>query len=96
MNPYFFYRIYIFLIKNGGIKQIKRVHWSKNYSATQALKKMFLNEVIDPDHYSGESIYASRNLFQQLKFNIFSKHLMDMTEAFKSTGGVDNWSNEDK
>ena len=79
-----------------GSSKSNRVRWSKNCRAAQALKKMFLNQEIDPDHYSGESIYESRDLFQQFKFNIFLKHLRDMADAIKSAGGVDNWSDEGK
>ena len=70
-----------------GSRKSNWVRWSKNCTAAQALKKMFLNQEIDPDHYTGEGIYESRDLFQQLEFNIFSKHLRDMAEAIKSTGG---------
>ena len=70
--------------------------WTKNCRAAQALKKMFLGQEIDPDHYSGEAIYKSRDSFQQFEFNIFSKHLRDMAKAIKSASGVDNWSNECK
>ena len=62
----------------------------------KALKKMFLNQEIDPDQYSGKGIYNSRNLLQQFEFNIFSKHLREMDEAIKSVGGVDHWSDEGK
>ena len=73
-----------------------RVRWSKNCRSTQALKKMFLTQEIDPDHYSGESLYESRDLFQPFEFNIFLKHLRDMAETIKLTGGVDNWSEKGK
>ena len=79
-----------------GSSKANRMRWTKNCRAAQALKKMFLGQEIDPDHYSGEAIYESRDLFQQFEFNIFSKHLRDMAEAIKSAGGVDNWSNECK
>ena len=72
------------------------MRWTKNCKAAQALKKMFLSQEIESDHYSGEAIYESRDLFQQFKFNIFSKHLRDMAETIKSAGGVDNWSEEGK
>ena len=70
------------------------MRWSKNCRAAQALKKMFLNQQIDPDHYSGEGKYESSDLFQQFELNIFLNHLRDMAEAMKSASGVDNWSGE--
>ena len=79
-----------------GSSKSNRVRWSKNCSATQALKKMFLNQEIDPNHYSGESVYESRDSFQQFELNIFLKHLRDMAETIKSAGGVDNCSDEYK
>ena len=79
-----------------GSSKSNRVRWSKNCRAALVLKKMLLNQEIDPDHFSGEGIYESRDLFQQFGFNIFLKYLRDITEAIKSAGGVDKWSGEGK
>ena len=40
-----------------GSSKSNRMRWTKNCRAAQALKKMFLGQEIDPDHYSGEAIY---------------------------------------
>ena len=79
-----------------GSSKSNRVRWSINCRGHSSLEKMFLNKEIDPDHYSAEGIYESRDLFQQFKFDIFSQHLRDMAETIKSVGGVDNWSGEGK
>ena len=52
---------------------------------------MFLDLEIDPDHFSVESIFESRDVFQRYEFNIFVKHLRDMAESIKLTGGVEFW-----
>ena len=79
-----------------GSRKSNWVCWYKNCRAAQALKKIFLNQEIDPDHYSGKGIYNSRDLFQQFEFNIFLNYLRDMAEAIKSAGGLDNSSGEGK
>ena len=93
---FFVIEITYFKLKMMGSSKSNWVRWSKNCRSAQALKKMFLTQKIDPDHYSGERIYESRGLFQQFEFNIFSKNLRDMTETIKSARGIDNFSEESK
>ena len=65
-----------------------RMRWSKNWRATQALKKMFLN------HEYRRRYLRVLQFIPIIWIQYFSKHLRDITEAIKSANGVDNWSGE--
>ena len=77
-----------------GSSKSNRMRQSKNCRTAQSLKKMFLNQEIHPDHYSGEGIYKFRDLFQHFEFNIFTNLLREIAKVIESAGGIYNWGGE--